>query len=243
MRISETDGALLQQRIAADLPSKEYAPQHMHITPAKVWKTISHWRRWPHFISTSLVFSTWSSLTTYTPTIMMSLGFDRTAANALACIGPFIALVVVFTFARISDRTSQRGLTVAMAISCYLVTLIVARTAQPHVGKWGRWGLWTAVNAFAVGYHPVQNTWLQLNCQDPAERSIGIALWVMSAITGLMYGTQYFQGSDLPLYSHGLEIMIGVAAGFKRIMVYNLRTIRSPWTIATAVSRPSETEH
>lgn len=26
-----------------------------------------------------------------------------------------------------------------------------------------------------------------------------------------MYGTQYFQASDLPLYSQGLEIMIGVA--------------------------------
>lgn len=33
----------------------------------------------------------------------------------------------------------------------------------------------------------------------------------MSAISGLMYGTQYFQEKDLPLYSHGLEIMIGVS--------------------------------
>lgn len=37
-------------------------------------------------------------------------------------------------------------------------------------------------------------------------------LWVMSAISGLMYGTQYFQEKDLPLYSRGLEIMIGVSA-------------------------------
>jgi len=33
----------------------------------------------------------------------------------------------------------------------------------------------------------------------------------MSAISGLMYGTQYFQEKDLPLYSRGLEIMIGVS--------------------------------
>lgn len=71
VRISESDGVLLQQRIAADLPNKSYEPQHIRITPAKVWKTLSHWRRWPHLISTSLVFSTWSSLTTYTPTIIM----------------------------------------------------------------------------------------------------------------------------------------------------------------------------
>lgn len=34
----------------------------------------------------------------------------------------------------------------------------------------------------------------------------------MSAILGLMYGTQYFQERDLPLYSRGLEIMIGVTS-------------------------------
>lgn len=104
-----------------------------------------------------------------------SLGFDRTSANALACIGPFIALGIVFFFARLSDYTNRRGLMVMIAITCYLITLIIARTTQPHAGKWSRWGLWTAVNAFAVGYHPVQNTWLQLNCHDPAERSISIA--------------------------------------------------------------------
>ncbi|KFY09086.1 hypothetical protein V492_05645 [Pseudogymnoascus sp. VKM F-4246] len=212
VRISESDGELLQQRIAADLPNKSYEPQHIRITPAKVWKTISHWRRWPHLVSTSLVFSTWSALTTYTPSIIMALGFDRTSANALACIGPVISLAVVFIFARLSDYTNRRGLMVMIAISCYITTLIIARVTQPHVGKWSRWGLWTAVNAFAIGYHPVQNTWLQLNCHDPAERSISIALWVMSAISGLMYGTQYFQEKDLPLYSRGLEIMIGVSA-------------------------------
>ncbi|OBT73543.1 hypothetical protein VF21_07248 [Pseudogymnoascus sp. 05NY08] len=196
VRISESDGALLQQRIAADLPNKSYEPQHIHITPAKVWKTLSHWRRWPHLVSR-----------------VLSLGFDRTSANALACIGPVIALGIVLLFARLSDYTNRRGLMVIIAISCYITTLIVARATQPHVGKWGRWGLWTAVNAFAVGYHPAQNTWLQLNCHDPAERSISIALWVMSAISGLMYGTQYFQEKDLPLYSRGLEIMIGVSVG------------------------------
>ncbi|KFY44973.1 hypothetical protein V494_01226 [Pseudogymnoascus sp. VKM F-4513 (FW-928)] len=212
VRISESDGELLQQRIAADLPNKSYEPQHIRITPAKVWKTISHWRRWPHLVSTSLVFSTWSSLTTYTPSIIMALGFDRTGANALACIGPVISLAVVFLFARLSDYTNRRGLMVMIAISCYITTLIIAQVTQPYVGKWSRWGLWTAVNAFAIGYHPIQNTWLQLNCHDPAERSISIALWVMSAISGLMYGTQYFQEKDLPLYSRGLEIMIGVSA-------------------------------
>jgi uncharacterized membrane protein YbhN (UPF0104 family) len=35
-------------------------------------------------------------------------------------------------------------------------------------------------------------------------------LWVMFAITGLMYGSQYFQSNDAPFYQRGLSITIGV---------------------------------
>jgi hypothetical protein len=104
-----------------------------------------------------------------------SLGWDPISANALATVGAFLSLLVVFAFAYISDKTNRRGATVIAAQVCFLVALVVAREAHPHVGQWSRWGLWTAVNAFAVGYHPVHNTWVQLNCRDPRERSIGIA--------------------------------------------------------------------
>ncbi len=42
----------------------------------------------------------------------------------------------------------------------------------------------------------------------------------MFAITGLMYGTQYFQASDKPLYYSGLTTMIGVvSAGAALVLV------------------------
>ncbi|KAK8139295.1 transporter [Apiospora sp. TS-2023a] len=163
-----------------------------------VWKTITQYRRWLHFIASFCVFSTWSPLTTYTPSIIMSLGFDRITANALAAVGPFLALLVIFAMAVFSDRINKRGLTVIVAVTLYLVVLVVARVSQPQAGKWSRWGLWTALNAFAVGYHPVHNTWLQLNCEDPRERSISVAMWVMASQGGLMVGTQYFRGGDAP---------------------------------------------
>lgn len=104
-----------------------------------------------------------------------ALGFERIAANALAAVGASLALVVVFLIAYLSDKTNQRGGAVVLAHVCYLITLVVARQVHPHVGKWSRWGLWTAVNSFAVGYHPVHNTWVQLNCREAGERSIAIA--------------------------------------------------------------------
>ena len=104
-----------------------------------------------------------------------SLGFTRVQANALSAIGAFMTLPIVFFFAWVSDRTKKRGLTVIAAICCYLTVLVVARCVLPHAPKWSRFGMWTVVNAFAVCYHPVHNVWVQLNCADTAERSLGIS--------------------------------------------------------------------
>ncbi|RSM17458.1 hypothetical protein CDV31_003707 [Fusarium ambrosium] len=209
VRFSQAEQETLQRRLEKDdSVGKRPGVQGLAIDWKLVWKTVTHYRRWPHYVSTFAVFSTWSPLTTYTPSIIMALGFDRIAANALAAVGASLALPVVFGFAYLSDRTNRRGGAVVAAHICYLITLIVARQAHPHVGKWSRWGLWTAVNSFAVGYHPVHNSWVQLNCREAGERSIAIAMWVMSAISGLMVGTQYFQASDTPFYQTGLRTMI-----------------------------------
>ncbi|PVI00306.1 MFS general substrate transporter [Periconia macrospinosa] len=203
-----TDLTALQTHLERDDPSRKPGAQRLHIPPSLVWRTIKHYRRWPSFISTFAVFSTWSPLTTYTPSIIVSLGFNRIQANALACVGGFIALGVVFFFGWLSDKTNKRGITVMIAQSCYLIILIIAFSVHPHVGRWSRYVLWTFVNAFAIGYHPVHNSWVQLNCKEPGERSVAIAMWVMSAISGLMVGTQYFRGGDAPFYRRGLRTMV-----------------------------------
>ncbi|KAM5369639.1 hypothetical protein ACJZ2D_008898 [Fusarium nematophilum] len=207
-----------------------------------VWRTASHYRRWPHYVSTLVVFSTFSPLSTYSPFIIMSLGFDRISANALAAVGAALALPVVFSFGYLSDRTNHRGGTVIAAQVCYLSVLIMARQAHPHVGgKWPRWGLWTVVNSFAVGYHPVHNSWMQLNCHEPGERSIALAMWVMSATTGMMIGAQYFQADDAPFYQTGLRTMIimvsvGIVFAVIQILIYLVHNNR----VAAKGSRSGE---
>ncbi|USW58360.1 Putative major facilitator superfamily, MFS transporter superfamily [Septoria linicola] len=205
VHFSARDLEVLRTRLEQEDPERRFSQT---IPLRLVWKTIANWRRWPHFVSTFAVFSTWSPLITYTPSIIMSLGFGRLSANALAAVGASLALVVVFGFGYMSDHTNRRGASVITAHTCYLVVLIVARQVHPHVGKWSRYGLWTAINSFAVGYHPIHNSWVQLNCHDPRERSISIAMWVMSAISGLMVGTQYFTADDKPFYQTGLRTMI-----------------------------------
>ncbi|KAF4472984.1 hypothetical protein FALBO_121, partial [Fusarium albosuccineum] len=194
VRWSSVEQDILQQRV--EVPGRVTSGKA--IEWVTVWKTLSQYRRWPHYVSTLAVFSTFSPLSTYSPSIIMSLGFDRIAANALTAVGALLALPVVFLFGYLSDRTNQRGGTVIAAQVCYLVVLIVARQAHSAAGKWPRWGLWTAVNSVAVGYHPVHNSWIQLNCHETGERSIALAMWVMSATTGMMIGAQYFEAEDGP---------------------------------------------
>ncbi|KAF2449217.1 alternative sulfate transporter-like protein [Karstenula rhodostoma CBS 690.94] len=236
IRFSESDQHALQRRLEKDNEELKPGAQGMRIPPSLIWKTVKNYRRWPHFVSTFAVFSTWSSLTTYTPSIIMALGFTRIQANALACVGGFFALGIVFFFGWLSDKTNKRGLAVILAQACYLLILIIARSVHPHVGKWSRWGLWTTINAFAIGYHPVHNSWVQLNCKDPRERSISIAMWVMSAISGLMAGTQYLRADDVPFYHKGLRTMIilvavGMIAAIVQEVVYwdYNRKVRRRW--------------
>lgn len=137
-----------------------------------VWKTLTTFHKWPHFVATACIFSTWSPLTTYTPSIVMSLGFSRVQSNALASIGSFMTFPVVFFFAWLSDKTQKRGLMVMVASAAYFISLIALKLIQPHVGRWSKFGLWTTVNSLAVGYHPIHNAWIQMNSPDPEERSI-----------------------------------------------------------------------
>lgn len=72
IRFSKDDELILRKRFEMrDGQAETPNDQRLLIDWKLVWKTVSHYRRWPHFVSTFAVFSTWSPLTTYTPSIIM----------------------------------------------------------------------------------------------------------------------------------------------------------------------------
>ncbi|KAJ5209873.1 hypothetical protein N7491_009683 [Penicillium cf. griseofulvum] len=175
-QVSASDQVNISESGGVHLSKKQLAhPGKTHISFRLVWETLTDIRKWPHFIATSCVFATWSPLTTYTPSIFMQLGFARIEANALCAIGSLLTLPVIFLFAWMSDKLKKRGLTVMAAIFVYLIALVILRIMMRRVDKWGKFGLWTAVNALAVGYHPIHNSWIQINCKSSEERSISVA--------------------------------------------------------------------
>lgn len=71
IRFTERDQQILKRRLEVDDEYRKGGAQGMHIPLKLVWRTVSHWRRWPTYVATFSVFSTWASLTTYTPSIIM----------------------------------------------------------------------------------------------------------------------------------------------------------------------------
>ncbi len=63
-----------------------------------------------------------------------------------------------------------------LAQCCCLAALVIARASSPtHVGQWSRWALWTLVNSFAVGYHPVPTHGCNSTAARPVSCSVSIA--------------------------------------------------------------------
>lgn len=71
IRFSKQDREVLQMRLDLDDDEKRQGARGMKIPLSVVWQTVKHYKRWPHYLSTFAVFSTWAPLTTYTPTIIM----------------------------------------------------------------------------------------------------------------------------------------------------------------------------
>jgi hypothetical protein len=65
---SSTNARILKERLA---PETQESLKGKSIPMKLVWDTVTYWRRWPHFISTFAVFSTWCGLMTYSPSIIL----------------------------------------------------------------------------------------------------------------------------------------------------------------------------
>lgn len=67
VRFSKEEQEVLMMRLDR---SNTVRPRGVAIDLATVWRTVSHYRRWPHYVSVMVVFSTFSPLSTYTPSII-----------------------------------------------------------------------------------------------------------------------------------------------------------------------------
>ena len=71
-----------------------------------------------------------------------------------------------------------------------------------------RFGMLTAAYSFSQVWHPINGSWMALNARSTGERSITMAILIMSANSAGIMGSQFFQPYDAPRYEQGFTLML-----------------------------------
>ncbi|KAF6821161.1 alternative sulfate transporter [Colletotrichum musicola] len=205
---TERELYILQTRMRIDDPNQEKKKQHIGTAAFK--KAFSNWRIWIHVFITLGNNGPFRGFDTYGPTIIRSFGFPSLTSNALAAVGLFLQVPMSFGFSYVSDRFNKRGETTILAVAMHMLGYILNRIFT-EINKRGvrYFGVvWT--QTFASFPHPLNITWMSLTCTDPEERSLAMAMIIMSANIAAIYGAQLFQADDKPLYRRAFDSNIGI---------------------------------
>ncbi|KAH7021369.1 alternative sulfate transporter [Microdochium trichocladiopsis] len=209
---TEREVYILRTRVHLDDPDKEGVKEH--IPRSAFVQALKNWRLWIHVLITFGNNGPFRGFDTYAPTIIKSFGFEGLQSNALAAVGLFLQIPVSYLFSWVSDRFDKRGETVTAALSLHMLGYILNRifTELPSRLRGVKYFgvVWT--QTFANMPHPLNIAWMSLACRNPEERSLAMAMIIMSANTAAIYGAQLFQEDDKPLYRRAFAVNIGLIA-------------------------------
>lgn len=202
---------IMQTRVVSHDRSKAHAKAH--INWANFVDAVCDYHLWLHGILNILALAPKGGLQLYGPSIIKSLGFNKTKANLLNSVSSYLVVVLSFLISFASDKTGQRGLFCIVSF----VWAIVFGGALLGIGvdsdKWLRYAIFTLLgsgNALAQG---LNDAWLNINARSPHKRSIGLAFVVMGSNIGGIVGPELFKSSDAPAYVHGFSAVLSLYAG------------------------------
>ncbi|TLD33169.1 hypothetical protein PspLS_00197 [Pyricularia sp. CBS 133598] len=205
---TERELHILRTRVHIDDPAKEWKKSHIGLSAIR--KTFTNWLLWIHVLITFLNNGPFRGFDTYGPSIIKGYGFPSLQSNALASVGLFLQVPISFVFSWISDRFEKRGETVMAGVFLhmigYVLNLSFTRVSSRGVKYFAV--VWT--QACANFPHPLNITWMSLTCRDSEERSLAMAMIIMSANIAAIYGAQIFQEDDKPNYRRAFALCIGL---------------------------------
>lgn len=206
---------ILSSRVLRDDPSKQNKGEN--ITAAEIRSTFTNWKLIPHIVAAILGLAPGATFGAYGPTLVESFGYPRLASNALMSIGLWLGLIMTIIWGTLADRTGQRGLIALAGITGLWLSLLAGRILVFSDYGFARFLALTSAVTFSGVWHPVNGSWMALNASTSGERSITMAILIMSANTAGIVGAQLFQEYDAPLYPAGwtnivLLVLVGVGA-------------------------------
>ncbi|KAF2100223.1 alternative sulfate transporter [Rhizodiscina lignyota] len=205
---NERESRILTLRVLQDDPTKEYSAKN--ITGSEIKRTLSNWRLLPHVLFTILGLAPSSTMWSYAPSIVNTFGYERLRSNALVSVGQWIQLVLNVTWGIVADRIGQRGPLVFLGMLLWWVFALACRLLIYSKDEHKRFAILTLAISCSSIWHPVNGSWMALNTRSAGERSITLAIFIMSANCSGIIGSQLFQQADAPLYRTGWTVIISL---------------------------------
>ena len=142
----------------------------------------------------------------------------------MVSIGQWIQLVLNIAWGTLADRFRLRGPVVLAAGFIWWIFALCCRLLVYDPNGRTRFAILILAYAFSSIWHPVNGSWMSLNAESAGERSITMAILIMSANTAGIIGSQLFQESDAPLYPIGwTAIVLLVSISLSAMIVANIQ--------------------
>ncbi|KAF4948115.1 hypothetical protein FGADI_9902 [Fusarium gaditjirri] len=191
---TEREKEILKKRILKDDPSKIHAKPN--VTKEEFRNVMTNWRLIPHVLLTISALAPATTMGSYSPSLVKSFGYERLKSNALVSIGSWALVVTNLLWGYLGDKLQMRGPLVALGIFMF----------------------------WAFTANPLNGSWMALNAGSAGERSITMAILIMSANTSGIIGSQLFQEHDAPLYKTGWTAIMALASvGLVMAVIANLQ--------------------
>ncbi|EWZ02473.1 hypothetical protein FOCG_07013 [Fusarium oxysporum f. sp. radicis-lycopersici 26381] len=219
---TEREREILTKRILKDDPSKIHAKPN--VTKEEFRNVMTNWRLIPHVLLTISALAPATTMGSYSPSLVKSFGYERLKSNALVSIGSWALVVTNLLWGYLGDKLQMRGPLVAFGIFMFWAFTIADRVMVFSPDGHTRFALLTLTHAFGWQWHPLNGSWMSLNAGSAGERSITMAILIMSANTSGIIGSQLFQERDAPLYKTGWTAIMALASvGLVMAVVANLQ--------------------
>ena len=112
----------------------------------------------------------------------------------------------------VADKVGLRGPVVLFAGFFWWLFLLGSRIIVFDPNGHTRFAILAAAWSFSQVWHPINGSWMALNARSTGERSITMAILIMSANAAGIMGSQFFQPYDAPRYEQGFTIILAMVA-------------------------------
>lgn len=197
---------IMQTRVILDDPNKD-APT-ARLKPREILMALYDYRLWGHFAINILSLAPKGGLQLYSPSIIKSLNFSTTKANALSSVSNYGVCVLSLLVSWLSDWKKARGAWCIIACAWSMVFAGALYGLPTGADRWTRYAIFTLLNSGNGISQSLNDAWLSSNCRSHQTRSIGLALAVIGSNLGGLAGQQLFQDDDAPRYNHAFVAIL-----------------------------------